>query len=100
MEEISGFTASEVIQMLLADESLAGWATSNGINTSLLYNVLAGHKKSLPTLEALALRLRVPVKALEDLVQRPKTEFLYRVPQPPVDVDEGARSAQASIWGA
>lgn len=83
VQESASFSASSLVQILMAPETIAEWASRAGVNTSLVYNVLSGTKTSRPVLEALSRRLGVPVSELSDLIERPTAELASRVPEKP-----------------
>lgn len=71
--EIAAMPASLVVQLALWPDELARWARATRVDTSVVYNALAGRKPYRAVRERLAQRLDVPVGVLGQLIdaQRP-----------------------------
>lgn len=78
--------ASKLVQVLLWPDELAEWARQEGIDSSVLYNTLSGHKPYHDVRERLARRLGVEKRYVDALIDRPPGEpHANRPPDPPSD---------------
>jgi hypothetical protein len=66
--EIASMPASDVVQLALWPDNIAGWARTAGVSGSVVYNMLARVKPYRRVRELLAHRLDVPAFVLDHLV--------------------------------
>lgn len=68
---IAALSASEVVQLVLYPEPLAGWAATVGVDDSQVANLLRRHRRYGRLRGLLGARLGVPIAVLEHLIDAP-----------------------------
>lgn len=82
LRECAAMPASIVVQMALWPEKIADWAAAEKIDSSVVYNMLAGTKPYRPTRKRLAHRLGVDVAVIDALIDSQRVEAPVRTPVP------------------
>lgn len=82
VHEAAAMPASIIVQIALWPDKLADWAEAEGIDSSVVYNMLAGIKPYRATRERLAARLGVSVEALDALIDQQRRDYDAHLPVP------------------
>lgn len=96
--ELDAMPASLVVQIALWPDKLADWADEQGIDSSVVYNCLGGHKPYHRVRKLLARRLGVEKEDVDELIEAETSEPHSR--QPPADPPPASPAPETDTGGA